>query len=60
MAKRKAKAQNKSLKTRGKQAKQESLFHLPGWRIALRIVAVAAIVGLLSWQWRKNFSGSPS
>jgi S-DNA-T family DNA segregation ATPase FtsK/SpoIIIE len=51
MAKRKAKAQNKSLKTRGKQAKQESLFHLPGWRIALRIVAVAAIVGLLSWQW---------
>ena len=50
MAKRKAKTPDKPRKTRGKQA-EGSLLHLPGWRIALRIIAVAVIVGLLSWQW---------
>jgi S-DNA-T family DNA segregation ATPase FtsK/SpoIIIE len=51
MAKRKAKTPDKPRKTKGKPAKQGSLLHFPGWRIALRIIAVAVIVGLLSWQW---------
>jgi len=52
MAKRKTKSRNRP---QGKTPRQRStgsgLFHLPGWRVAWKIILAAAIVGILYWQW---------
>ena len=52
MAKRKTKNQNRPRGgTQRRQSTGSGTFHLPGWRVAWRITLVAAIVGILYWQW---------
>ncbi len=51
MAKRKA---NKPSRARGRSKGRQSekgLFHFPGWRLAGRIILIATIVSILTWQW---------
>jgi S-DNA-T family DNA segregation ATPase FtsK/SpoIIIE len=51
MAKRKARTQNKTrAQPRKSQAKGSSLPR-PNWRIVGRVIGIAAIVGVLYWQW---------
>jgi S-DNA-T family DNA segregation ATPase FtsK/SpoIIIE len=60
MAKRKARTQNKTkTKARKSQAKGASLPR-PNWRIAGRVILVAAIVGVLYWQWSNITSWATS
>lgn len=37
-------------KPRGKK-RESSLFYFPGWRLAGRLLLIAALIGVLYWQW---------
>jgi S-DNA-T family DNA segregation ATPase FtsK/SpoIIIE len=51
MAKRKARTQNKTRAQPSKNQAKGSSLPRPNWRIVGRIIGVAAIVGILYWQW---------
>ncbi|MBE9512904.1 MAG: hypothetical protein IMY77_02465, partial [Chloroflexi bacterium] len=60
MTKRKAKTLNKPRgKTKGRQA-DSGLFHFPAWRVVWRIILIAVIIGILSWQWQTLASWAAS
>jgi len=60
MTKRKAKTPNKPRgKTKGRQA-DSGLFHFPAWRVVWRIILIAVIIGILSWQWQTLASWAAS
>ncbi len=60
MAKRKARTQNKPQAKAGKRQVKGVSLPRPNWRIAGRVILIAAIVGVLYWQWSNITSWATS